>query len=286
MRSHGSAHTPMILIGSSSGLRYCREMCSVGSPNTMDEPPPGGFRTLSDDRCASCSTTPDCSPPGIAGLITSVQEEPNPDRRQMRPSCRNTELPAAAHGPDSTPTAMRSTATGRELCSVARSMPSLLCCWPGVLVADRGSIRVRMSGWPTAASCPAYCPATDFQLGLLPCEIGCAGAGCCVDGFWMTGRHLLRAAEDVGPAELLQLGVREGQIAGGAVLIHLLRKYVVPLRPRHHRQPPYALLYCSPTQECYLHLKCSNGTAILAIIRFCNSGMEFRCVRRALGDAD
>ncbi len=68
MRSHGSAHTPMILIGSSSGLRYCREMCSVGSPNTMEDPPPGGFRTFSDDRCASCSTTPDCSTPQHRGL--------------------------------------------------------------------------------------------------------------------------------------------------------------------------------------------------------------------------
>lgn len=46
--------TPMILIGSSSGLRYCRLMCSLGSPNTMLLPPPGGFRTRSDDRCDSC----------------------------------------------------------------------------------------------------------------------------------------------------------------------------------------------------------------------------------------
>ena len=44
-----------------SGLRYCRLMCSVGSPKTMLLPPPGGLRTFSDDRCASCTMQQKCA---------------------------------------------------------------------------------------------------------------------------------------------------------------------------------------------------------------------------------
>lgn len=134
-------------------------------------------------------------PPSIAGLITSVQEDTTPDRRQMRPSRSRHRAACGCARARQHPIAMCSTATGPELCRVARSMPNMLCCWPDVLLAACGSIRMRVSGWPTDASGPAYL--TDDQLGLLPCETGYAVAVCCADGFWMTGRHLLRAAEDV-----------------------------------------------------------------------------------------